>query len=227
MEFTGFSDQALKFLRGLKRNNNREWFEKNRSLYENELLEPAKAFVLALAPRLYEISPEINAEPRVNGSIKRINRDTRFSADKTPYKDHFDFHFKQGGGGKDGPGYYLRIMPDQMWIGAGCYRFEKAPLARYRKAVAGRSGAELEKIVRSLARSKYTLGGSHYKRVPAGFAPDHERGGLLRHAGIYSIAEMKVPGDLGSAKFVGFCARRFERTEPLVSWIARHAMGEK
>jgi uncharacterized protein (TIGR02453 family) len=89
--FAGFPPEGLAFLEGLGRDNTKAYFDAHRATYESALLEPAKAFVVALGEELRaRVSPGIRAEPRVNGSILRINRDTRFSADKTPYKDHLD-----------------------------------------------------------------------------------------------------------------------------------------
>ena len=78
-----FSKETVRFLAGLRRNNKKEWFEAHRDDYDHHFIEPAKAFVAALAPRLARIDPAIHAEPRVNGSILRINRDVRFSKDKS------------------------------------------------------------------------------------------------------------------------------------------------
>ena len=79
MPFTGFPPETFAFLKGLAKNNSKDWFEKHRDDYEKFHLAPAKAFVEAIAPGLKKIYKSINAEPRVNSSIFRINRDVRFS----------------------------------------------------------------------------------------------------------------------------------------------------
>ena len=78
-EFRGFTKETVAFFRGLKKNNTREWFEGHRDVYEQHVMEPAKSFVVALGNRLKEISPNIVAAPKINKSIFRLNRDTRFS----------------------------------------------------------------------------------------------------------------------------------------------------
>ncbi len=83
-KFSGFDPGLLAFLRDLGKNNDKKWFDAHRSEYESLYLEPAKRFVEAIGPGLAKISRELRAEPRVNGAIMRINRDTRFSNDKTP-----------------------------------------------------------------------------------------------------------------------------------------------
>jgi uncharacterized protein (TIGR02453 family) len=85
MTFSGFPKDTIRFLSGLRKNNDRSWFEGHREQYQVGFVEPAKAFVEAITPRLHKIDPGIRAEARVNGSILRLNRDLRFSKDKTPY----------------------------------------------------------------------------------------------------------------------------------------------
>jgi uncharacterized protein (TIGR02453 family) len=90
-EFRGFAEEGLRFLDELALNNNKQWFDSHRPQFDEYLLEPAKAYVVEVGARLQErISPGIHAEPRINGSIMRMNRDIRFSKDKSPYKTWFD-----------------------------------------------------------------------------------------------------------------------------------------
>ena len=95
-DFAGFGPKTKKFLRELGRNNDKAWFDAHRSDYEAHYLEPAKAFVEAAGPKLEKIAPNVVCEPRANGSIFRVNRDIRFSKDRTPYKDHIDLWFWEG-----------------------------------------------------------------------------------------------------------------------------------
>jgi hypothetical protein len=124
--FSGFDSAALDFLRGLGVHNDRAWFDAHRADYEELLLLPAREFVTALGDRLAVIAPAVHADPRVNGSILRINRDTRFSTDKRPYKTHLDLWLWEG----DGPsracsGFFLSIEADRIGYGAGMHHFEK------------------------------------------------------------------------------------------------------
>jgi len=227
MAFDGFSKDTLKFLGSLARNNNREWFEKNRNTYESEVLGRARDFVVAIADPLYEISPDINAEPRVNAAIRRINRDTRFSPDKTPYKDHLDFYFGQGKGGKYGACYFMRLKKDQMWLGAGIHGFDKSLLPIYRDAVATNAGAELPAILSKVKKSGYDVGGEHYKRVPRGYDADHERADLLRYSGLHAFKSMDIPKEFHTGKLPAFCARHFARLAPLTEWIVTNVTSKK
>ena len=220
MSFTGFSKQSLTFLDKLARNNERDWFHANRDMYEAELLGPAKDFVVAMGDRLFSLSPDINAEPRVNGSIRRIARDIRFSPNKKPYKEYFDFFFRYAGASKEGPGYFLRVTPKKMWVGGGAYVFDKAVLPKYRDAVAAdKSGAALEAAVKKLRKAGIEVGGEHYKRVPRGYDAEHPRGELLRHAGLYGMLEFKIPKEYFSPAFATFCTKHFKKIAPLNEWI--------
>ena len=123
--FSAFPDETLQFLNGLAHNNTKEWFEANRALYEAGYVAPARAFVEALGPRLKQISPAVKYEPKINGSIARINRDVRFSRDKSPYKTHLDLWFWHGEKrGWDRPGFFMRITPNRLFLGSGMHQFE-------------------------------------------------------------------------------------------------------
>src|ERR1041384_2731155 len=122
--FVGFSADTLDFLATLRANNSREWFSAHRDQYERVLLEPARAFVLAMAELLPRLGDDLHAEPKIHGSILAINRDTRFSADKRPYKSHLDLWFWQGeGANRERPGYFCRIEPEGLMLGAGMHAF--------------------------------------------------------------------------------------------------------
>jgi hypothetical protein len=119
-----FPTETLAFLADLRAYNTKPWFDAHRHRYEAAYLEPAKAFVETIAPALEDLVPGIATEPRVNGSIFRIKRDTRFSKDKTPYKDHLDFWFWAGDRRTALSGLFLRIAPDAVIVGAGAHGFD-------------------------------------------------------------------------------------------------------
>jgi uncharacterized protein (TIGR02453 family) len=221
--FAGFTREGLEFLSGLSADNSRAYFEAHRTTYESALLQPAKAFVVALGEELRaRVSPGLRAEPRINGSILRINRDTRFSADKRPYKEHLDFWFWEGEGpSRERPGLFVRLRPDTVGLGAGMHRFEPAALAAYRAAVSdARTGRELEEALeRATQLPGVSVGGEAYKRVPHGFAADHPRAVLLRHGALYVSGEWKLPRVVSSRGFVTWTAGRLERMAPVERWL--------
>ena len=94
-DFTGFQPSLFRFLRTLTANNNRDWFQKNKTKYEEQLLRPCQAFIRSFQLHLKRVSPHFLAdERRVGGSLMRIYRDTRFAKDKTPYKTNVGIHFR-------------------------------------------------------------------------------------------------------------------------------------
>jgi uncharacterized protein (TIGR02453 family) len=219
--FEGFPREGLDFLAQLGEHNERAWFERHRETYERCLLEPARDLVVELGELLRELDPDVVADPRVNGSIRRINRDTRFSKDKRPYKTHLDLWFAHGGLGSDRPGFWFRLSKQGLILGVGMHRFERELLERYREAVADpERGGELARVEAQLREAGLQLGGRHYKRVPAGFDVPAERADLLRHDGLYVGRELEpVPPETHTPDFPAFCAAEYARFAPLQRWL--------
>ena len=220
MSFQGFG-KTTTFLRDLGRNNSKEWFHAHYDDYQERLLEPAMAFVEAIGPLLRRFAPDTQAVPKIGASVMRINRDIRFAKDKRPYKDHLDLWFWRGGEKKGANGYWFRLTPKTLVLGAGMHMLDKPDLQRYREAVddAG-SGTELARVVTKVERAGYDVGGEHYKRVPGGYPADHPRAALLRRDGVYAGREMPLPPEASTAKFPSFCAGHFRKVTPLVDWLA-------
>ena len=219
--FSGFQSEGFDFLRDLAVNNSKPWFEANRRGYDEGFLGPARLFVGAMGMALSEFAPGIHAEPRVSGSIFRIHRDIRFSRDKRPYKTHFDMWFWQGDRhSRDCPGYFLRLTPDAVVVGAGRHAFDKEILAAFREAVADeRRGEALEQALATVRAAGADVGGAHYKRVPRGFAADHPRADLLRYNALHAWIEEPLPPQVHTAEFVDFCYERFQKVSPVQQWI--------
>jgi len=113
--FAGFPEGPLEFLGGIRAHNTKDWFDAHRDEYEKFYVEPAIAFGAAVGLRLARIAPEIVTDARVNGSIFRINRDTRIAKDKRPYKDHLDFAFWEGERKASVSSFFVRGSPDQRF----------------------------------------------------------------------------------------------------------------
>lgn len=221
-QFSGFSKQTTDFLRSLGKNNEKSWFDEHRSEYEEFYLAPAKGFVEAVSVPLRTISPGVQAEPRVNGSIFRVNRDVRFSKDKTPYRDHIDMWFWDGEArNKAVSGFYLRVAANEVIVGAGAHMFDTDRLKRYRTAVGDRTtGAPLLKAVAAVKESGYTVGGEHYKRLPKGFEEaDESTAELLRHKALFVDVSVAAPGQLRSEAFVDFCIDHWQKMSPVHRWL--------
>ena len=163
------------FMRELKANNERPWFEANKARYRAEVRDPMLDFIQAFAEPLEEISPHFRADPRPNGgSLFRIYRDTRFSKDKTPYKTNVGAHFRHEAG-KDAhaPGFYLHLEPGMCFAGCGVWHPDSAALGRIRDALVERP-KEWTRITASDAFCEtFRLAGETLKRPPRGYDPEH------------------------------------------------------
>jgi len=216
-EFEGFPRELPAFLADLAANNAKPWFDAHRDRYEADWLAPAKGFVAALAAPLAEIDPEVQVEPRVNGSIFRINRDVRFSKDKTPYKTTLDMMFWHGEASRTSPGFFMRIEADRFGIGAGMHGFTPQQLEKHRAAVLDDAlGKKLEKAI---AKTGEEAGGQHYKRVPRGLPADHPRANWLRHKALWTYAQRPLMDELFDARAVDTCADLMRRQHPVLAWL--------
>ena len=223
MTFSGFSPELPEFLSQLRANNTREWFQAHRAEYESVLMQPARAFVTAMAePLKARFGPDVHAEPKVHASILAINRDTRFSPDKTPYKDHLDLWFWQAGGAGRGspsrerPGYFFRLTPESLILGAGMHAFStEAALASYRAAVVDEArGSRLEQLAQQL-----DIKGRTYKRVPTGLPANHPRANWLCHTGLFAEVDQPLPPELYTPRLPEFCLDAFSTMAPLQQWL--------
>ncbi len=217
-----FPQSTIKFLTALSKNNNKEWFEKNRVRYDFELLQPAIQFVIDLGEKLSELSPNINAIPKIDKSIFRLYRDVRFSKNKAPFKTNLGLYFWEGRGKKmECSGLYFHIEPKLFFLGAGMYMFTKDQLKKYREIVSDPvKGKELSDIVNKILKNKkYQLGGKTYKKTPRGFDPDYKYRELLLHSGLYVSYESTNFNELTKNDAVNFSFKIFKEMYPLHTWF--------
>jgi len=220
--FTGFPADCPEFFVQLKENNNKPWFEDNRDRYNSSALLPAQQFVLALGDRLRTISPEVIADPRIDRSIFRLHRDTRFSRSSEPYKAHLGIWLWEGAGKKmDCSGYYFHIEPPSIFLGAGMYRFEPPLLKMYRERVVDeRTGKDLTVAVASVQRhGLYHFGDLKYAHVPRGFDPNHPNAEFLKYNGLYAGYETVIPPELFTKELVDYCFTIFKDVSPIHQWV--------
>lgn len=177
--FLGFPDTQA-FLRDLKANNDRDWFNAHKKTYERAFKAPGEAFAAELRPRL-----EALAGVKLGAKVFRIHRDVRFSKDKSPYNTHLHIGFQHQRAGAEPRrrgGFYFGIEPDAVTLGVGAFDFGPADLDRYRKAVADdHEGGELVKILASLGARQHD---ADLKRVPAPYPADHPRAEFLKRKGL-------------------------------------------
>jgi uncharacterized protein (TIGR02453 family) len=200
--FTGFPREAFTFWKKLAKNNNRDWFQANKEVYERACRQPLQALVDELKP-LYGPA-----------KISRINRDMRFARGQSPYKNYI----AAGVGGS-----YISLSKDGVWVGTGMYKPEPAALARFRAAVADdKAGPALAALVRTLRRKGYDVS-THdtVASAPKGYAADHPRIELLRMKDIYAGRTLP-PETVASPKALDRVIRAMRETEPLAKWLRQH-----
>jgi uncharacterized protein (TIGR02453 family) len=222
MRFDGFSEETIKFFKGLKKNNEKKWFQTHKQDYETYVMNPARAFVMAMGDKLRKHIPDIVAVPKINKSLFRINRDTRFSPDKSPYKTNLGIFFWEGSRPRmECPGFYFHLEPPVLILGVGLYMFPKYLIDTYRNSVVHPEyGKKLAEIVAQIEKKKdFQIGGKHYKRIPAGYDSAHPNADLLLHNGLHVGAESPIPEEFYSKKLVDYCWKRYQSLLPIHAWL--------
>jgi uncharacterized protein (TIGR02453 family) len=177
-----FSPETMKFLRGLARHNEREWFNARKHVYESELKTPMLALVEEITQAMVSFAPE-HMRP-ANKIMMRIYRDTRFSNDKRPYKRHLSAWWARRGMEKtSGGGFYLQISPQEVMLAAGVYMPEREQLLALRRWMAEHH-TEYRALVKAVLKNKaggfQQIDAEALTRMPKGFGSDHPAGELLR-----------------------------------------------
>jgi uncharacterized protein (TIGR02453 family) len=217
--FDGFPREGIDFLKRLKRNNNRPWFEKHKDEYDSFVKIPMQSLIVALQPHFEKIAPEFDVNPK--RSLFRIYRDVRFSKDKTPYKTHVAAHFVLRGKpkGVEGSGYYLHIEPGEAYLGGGVYMPDGDQLKKIRRAIADQPTRFLSIVGHPKFKKMFgKLEGEKLKRVPQGFEPDHSMAEWLKHKQFFVWIEWPESKCL-KAKFVAEVAEVYEAAAPLVRFL--------
>ncbi|WP_298739854.1 DUF2461 domain-containing protein [uncultured Chitinophaga sp.] len=174
----GIHSSSFEFLKALKQNNNRDWFNEHKAQYL-AALENMEHFADALLAQLS--THDLIETPSGKKSLFRIYRDTRFSNDKTPYKTHWSGVFKRATKQRRG-GYYFQIEQGNSFIGGGFWAPVTHDLKRIRDDIAF-DAAPLRKILKSKSFTSLfgSLEGEQLKKVPRGYAAGHEAADLLKY----------------------------------------------
>jgi uncharacterized protein (TIGR02453 family) len=213
-----FDPRLFQFLRDLRANNEREWFQSNKHRYEAEVKEPMLRFIADFGDRLGTISRNFEADPRpVGGSLFRIYRDTRFSKDKTPYKTAAAAHFPHREGGKDvhAPGFYLHLEPGNCMGGGGLWHPDAAALKKVRDRIVNRP--EEWKRVLDLG---IPIEGDMLKRPPSGYRSDHPFIEDLKRKDFYTMTKFSEK-QVCAPDFMDLFTERCGDAAPLVGFLTK------
>ena len=166
LRFSGFSKETLDFLRNLKTNNNKQWFEAHKQIYQKYLLEPLQNIVMDLSEFMLSIDSYFEVRPKIDKTISRIYRDTRFSKDKSLFKNNMWITFKRPSKDwKNAPAYFFEIFPDWYRYGMGFYSASKNIMDRFRETIDNNPEKFLKTIAFYSKHQIFILEGEKYKRI--------------------------------------------------------------
>ena len=197
-----FGTETFAFLRQLAENNNRQWFQENKSRYEDHVKDPAIRFIIDFQPLLKKISRQFIADPRpVGGSMFRIYRDVRFAKDKSPYKTNTGIQFRHNLG-KDvhAPGYYLHLEPRNVFAAVGIWHPDSATLGKIRDAIIEDPSGWKKAVKRNPFESRFDLSGDSLVRGPKGYDPGHPLIADLKRKDFIGVAAL-TQNTVGSSGF--------------------------
>jgi uncharacterized protein (TIGR02453 family) len=221
MAFDGFPETGLAFLRELARNNDRDWFEAHRAAWDEGIVPAMLAWCGELADRLRDVMPKLVFQPRIGGSLYRLNRDTRFSRDKSPYKTHVAALLWEGEEKHDAPGVYLHVSPDEVLFGGGIYMFEDARLDRYRKLL--HSEKSVDRLTKALASARKSglkvEAGDKLERPPRGFNPEGPLADLSKYKGLTLGKTYKLSAWLHTKEALDRSETIARAYAPLHAWL--------
>jgi uncharacterized protein (TIGR02453 family) len=227
MTFTGFPESGLSFLKSLSQHNDRDWFEAHRAVWDEQIVPAMLAWCGDLAERLRDVMPRIVFVPRIGGSLYRLNRDTRFSKDKSPYKTHTAAILWEGGDKHDAPGLYLHVDPGEVIFGGGIWMFEENRLDRYRKLLLHEESAKrLEKALAQARRAGLKVEAPEkLVRPPRGFEPESSRAELAKYKGLTVGKRLKIGGWLYSREALERSETAARAYAPLHAWMRDELCG--
>lgn len=219
----GFSKATFQYLQDLEANNSRDWFEANREVYEAHWKGAALDVIAGLSEDMASLTPSLKAVPKLNGSLRRINRDVRFSKDKSPYNARLHMIFWAGEHPNRSPGMHVVLTPRGVGYGAGWFGLDPVALKGVRDRIMDdRDG---EALLAALARAEAvgcTMGAPDLTRLPKGYDADGPCAELLRHKAIVARTH---GNEAARSAVMGAGAKDWimETTEallPLLRWLS-------
>jgi uncharacterized protein (TIGR02453 family) len=207
---------TLQFLKDLEKNNDREWFNRNKDEF-NLANKNFVEFVQELIDEVAKFDKSIVGLDAKN-SVFRIYRDTRFSKDKSPYKTHFGATLMGKGNGCGIAGYYLHLQPGSSFLAGGVHMTEPKNLNAIREEISN-NGKDFLKIINNKNfKSNFTIEGEKLANIPRGFDKDDPMNDYLKYKELmirHSIDDKKII----SADFASYCSKIFKTMVPFNSFV--------
>ena len=209
--FTGIPEAALDFYDDLEVDNTKSWWAAHKDVYETAVRGPMTALAQGL-------EDEFGV-----AKVFRPYRDVRFAKDKTPYKTHQGVFVPKG----PATGFYVQVSAPGVRVGVGFYEASGPRLARIREAIADdRRGGDLERILASLERSGWDLGGDRLKTSPRGYDADHPRIELLRHKSMTLGKSYGFEPFIHTPELLDRVRDDWREALPFVEWVCDNAGGD-
>lgn len=223
-----FGPGALRFLKGLARNNEKPWFEAHRAEYETEVRTPLRALVEEMDLRFARFAPEMIGDPKRH--IFRIHRDVRFSKDKSPYKTHASCWFPHRDAGRrvgreateGSAGFYFHLQPGECFLGAGIWMPPRTSLTKIRDAIMEDTDGFVALATDRGLRRRFGRfeDPAMLKRTPRGYDPDHRASEWLRYQS-FTLGRGLTDAQVTSTRLPALLEADYARLLPLVRWLNR------
>lgn len=213
-----FSKEFVAFLRGLAKNNNRAWFNDNRETYEQAVKHPFRLLVEDLLLRLRELDPDIDMQPK--DAIFRINRDIRFSKDKTPYITMVKAGFARGGRKSPYAGYYLGIDADKLHVGGGVMAPDKDALNKIREHIAAHTDSFVQLTTdKTFVKTFGEIQGERVKRIPAAFRATVAQTPYIANKQFYYMTALAAEPAIFRDSLADTICKHFRAVTPLNTFL--------
>ncbi|WP_306142944.1 DUF2461 domain-containing protein [Roseibium sp. MMSF_3412] len=219
MPSQGFSAETFAFLASLKANNAKEWFDAHKPDYQRFIKKPADALRADLAGQISGLTGHETTSKQF-----RINRDLRFSKDKTPYNAHIRMAFWPKGKAFEGreaqpPSFFVSFEPGLIRLGTGCMTFSKTALGSYLHALESGSGDKISALLSDLAGKGFERSAPDLAKAPRGFPKNHEHTDLARHKGLAVWTSLADTGSVIGETAASFLVDTWKPTLAFWTWL--------
>ncbi len=219
--FNGFTSKTLNFLQSLKANNSKGWFEAHKREYQEYLLNPLQNLVIDLTEFMLTIDPYFEIRPVVGKTMSRIYRDTRFSKDKSPFRNTMWLTFKRPNNDwKDAPAYFFEISQDSYRYGMGFYSASKETMDRLREMIVRKSKEFLKMFSLYSKQNVFIVEGEKYKRILNDNIPEEFQDWYQRK-NIYLVCNRRTNDCLFSRKILDDLISGFGLIAPFYHYLWR------
>ncbi len=215
-----FTEDFINFFKELAANNHKEWFHENKKRYESSVKRPFTVFVGKMIEEIQKVDADLMIEPK--DCILRINRDIRFSKDKTPYNLHYTAFISRGGKkDKSIPGFFVRFSPEMVGIMGGCFGPDKEQLLKIRTKIK-KDPKTFRKLIEEQQFTEHfgELKGEAMKRIPKEWQQAIEKEPYIANKQFYFVTEK--PSDLIlSEQLIGELMRYWKIMQPLNDYLTK------